>query len=274
MKKNKTKIIITIAIICVIIGSVLLGAGLAMGGDIQTLHIGKDNTSWWPFEGSLGINVSEENEYTDNSRNTWEMPLNKDTQLSIEMDLGDIRIKEGNESKIKFYNIKESEVTTKLDGNEKEIKIRRPGIHHNVKNARMEITLRKDAVYNLEVDNKLGDININDLNFRKLDIEANMGDITLQDIHSKQTDVNNDCGDIKMFGVYEGETSVENKLGDIKMEITGNKNTFDFDIENKLGDTLIQDQNYEFKSKIKEKHGNANRLEIDCHLGDIKVHFR
>lgn len=274
MKKSKTKMIVGIAILCVIAGSVLIGAGFAMGGDLNSMHIGKDNTSWWPFEGSIGIHLFEENEDEDSKYDTWEMPLNQERKLSIEMDLGDIRIKEGNESKIKFYKIKESEVTTKKDGNEKEIIVKRPGIHNNVKNSRMEIILTKNELYDLEVDNKLGDINISDLKFEKLDVEANMGDITLQDIHSRHTEVNNDCGDIKMFGVYEGETSVENKLGDIKMEITGREDTFDFDIENKLGDTEIQNRSYEFKSDIKEKHGNVNRLKIDCHLGDIKVHFR
>lgn len=274
MKKNKTKAIVIIAIICVVGGSILLGAGFAMGGDINTMHIGKDNTNWWPFEASLGINVLEQNEYTDNMTDRWEMSLHQDTQLSIEMDLGDIRIKAGDEAKIKFYNIKESEVTTKLDKTKREIKVKRPGIHHNVNNARMEITLPKNELYDLEVDNKLGDINIRELKFNKLDIKTNMGDISMQDVQSEDTDVNNDCGDVKMFGLFKGETSVENKLGDIKMEINGDEQTFDFDVENKLGDTKIQDRNYEFKSNIKEKHGNANRLKIEGHLGDITVNFR
>lgn len=272
MKNNKTKMVIAISLICIVIGSVLLGAGFAMGGNLSSMHIGKDNTNWWPFEGSLGINLIDENEDGKDSE-AWDMPLDDITNLSIDMDLGDVKIKKGTESKIRFYHINEKNVKVKQNGDEKEIKIKRSGIHLNEKNVRMEITLSKQA-YRLEVDNHLGDITINDVNFDQIDVDANMGDITLQNVRSKHSDINNDCGDIKMDGIYQGKTSVENKLGDIKMEITGDENTYDFDVENKLGDTHIQDRTYEFKSDIKEQRGKANSLEIECHLGDIKVLFR
>ena len=277
-KKRVGKVLVVIALVCIMLGAMMIGAGFASGGSISSLHVGKDNTSWWPFhvsiglyhDGEFGIITSEED---DDNTASWDRELPSGTKLKIDMDQGDIKVKKGAGASVQFTKIKESNVSFYEEDGTQVIKIKHPNHFMNINGGRIEITLpEKD--YDLEIDNNLGDITIEDLSFDHLDIDNDLGDITLSSILSKDTSIEENSGDVSVQGTFGGRTKIENDLGDIQIDLNGDRDAYALEVSNHLGDTNIDGEIHEFQSKIKENKGKADSLKVENHLGYIRITFR
>lgn len=281
-KKRIGKVLVVIASICVIIGAMLVGAGFARGGNIDALHVGKDNTEWWPFSANVGlyyrgsagmIMIDDENINPSKGNHIWEQELDANDKWDIKVDMGDIVVKKGSKTSIKVQNIDKSYVSLKKDDGVQVIQVKHPNNKLHNKEAKIELTLPENE-YTIEIENKLGDITISDLTFRKMEIEDDLGDIQLSNIESKATEIDEKSGDISLKGSFTGKTSIENNLGDIHIEMTGKRDEYYLKISNDLGDTTINEDVYELHCKLKQNQGGKHLLEVDNNLGDINIQFR
>lgn len=277
-RKGWGKGFIIIAILCILIGAGMIGAGFMKGGSIQNLYISRENTSWWPFQFRSGI-FYDSDEYKGNdgsyeNEKTWEEALGNVKELEITMDLGDVIVKEGSKASVKFFNIQESWVKKEQSGQKQQIEVKRPsGNYQSMKEVRIEVTLPKDE-YELEVTNHLGDIFVENLSFRDLDIESDLGEVSLIHVESKETTIEQKSGDIKVNGTLTGKTEIKNSLGDTDLELFGKRETYDIEVKNSLGDTQIDQNSYEGNCNIKENNGKQDALYVKNNLGDIYITFR
>lgn len=166
------------------------------------------------------------------------------------------------------------------------------GLCVNQSIAKIEIYLPNDYEGNIEIENKYGDILLDEFlnsNIKvsssygdttidganildakssagdievgivsKATIENNLGDIKIKKVLS-YLDINADCGDIKIDeAIIDTDSYINNSLGDIKIKRT---NDIRIDAKTSLGDTKVENNNY--KSDIVLKITNS--------CGDIKV---
>lgn len=137
------------------------------------------------------------------------------------------------------------------------------------------------------IDNKYGDIHINDFESMNLDVKLNAGDIKVDRVNIAK--ITNDYGDI--FVNYAKKINVLEKCGDVEIKsgnsITVKNNYGDIDInkvneylnaENNCGDISINNLNILKNSKIKDDYGdieigstNEIRINASTSLGDTKI---
>ena len=121
----------------------------------------------------------------------------------------------------------------------------------NVTIPRVVIYLPNDFNNKINIENKLGDIEIDNIN--KVNIKNKLGDIKIDSVDNAT--INNDLGDIQINKVNK-YLKIKENMGDVK--ITKINLTKDSTIYNELGDIKI---------------GNTNEIYIDAtvDLGDIKI---
>ncbi|MCH5167596.1 MAG: DUF4097 family beta strand repeat protein [Erysipelotrichales bacterium] len=112
------------------------------------------------------------------------------------------------------------------------------------------------GAYEVNINSEAGDINVGTAS--RAILNNNFGDIKVEKVLS-YLDINDDCGDIKINEInIDTDSTIKNNLGDIKVN---KSNNIRIEAKTSLGDEKIENNNY--KSDIVLKITN------DC--GDIKV---
>lgn len=274
MRRNKAgKVFMILAIICVMLGSVLIGAGFVSGGKLSYLHIGRDTISWWPFD-DIGVNLGGSDGQYTSSKDSWTTQLGDKRKIKIDSDLGDIEVRRGNQQEVVFHDVPRDYVTIKETGDEIEINIDYPRTFNfsGIQGGKLILYL-KDAVYDLDIEDNLGDIRVQDLRFSNLDIESHLGDVTAENVETDKLKIDQNCGDITVSGKLLNTSTIENDLGDIHVSVNGNINEYDYKVKNNLGDTLVNGKRSSGHSNIETNTGKDHQLKVTNHLGEISVDF-
>lgn len=266
------RILVIAAVLLTLLGGAFIGVGIAQGGSLRYLHVGKDTASWWPFSGTFGIGYDgawEEEHYQ-----SWKRSLPHNEDLSLDISIGDIVFQEGETQEIQFQNFNKEDVTIKQEHQTTKIKVKGEGafLHNNHK--KVIVTMPKKAFKKIEIDNKMGDITMDNLYVDKLEIEVKMGDIKVHHLVSKALQVENKAGDIEIFGNLTGRSEIENKMGDITVAVKGKAEDYFMHVQTKMGDTSINGSSYEGSSDIRQgKENSANQIRMEAKMGDVKLRF-
>lgn len=200
-------------------------------------------------------------------------------EIDIDSQASDIQIKKGTDSNIKvlIYGDKER---TNVDATDSKLSITTTQkkcdfLCMNFKISKIEVYVPVDYSKSISIDNKFGDIIVEDFSQLNLNIEANAGDVIIGDANSIEAkldfgdikinkvneylNIKNACGDIKIDTLnLEKDSNIHSNLGNIKI---GTTNKIYFDAKTSLGDV-----------KINNNYRDANvvlKITNDC--GDIKV---
>lgn len=228
--------------------------------------------------------VSEELVIDEKYENNFE-------KIEISSDASDIEVKETLEEKIRvvIYGDKDK---TKVEENESELKIiskykKSSFFLWGNRVAKIEIYIPKNYEKELKINNKYGDIEVDEFIGANIDIEEDCGDVEV--IGGNKVNITNKYGDIKLKKAKEanikqsaGEVKIEtvddiivkNNYGDIKIT-----NVYNYiNAEEDCGDIKIENLHINKDSNIKNnlgsiKIGSTNDIYIDAKtdLGDTKI---
>lgn len=161
------------------------------------------------------------------------------------------------------------------------------GICFNQKAAKIEVYLPKNYSNKLSIENRYGDIEIEDFSNATMDIKDNCGDISVGE--GRIIKIDNDLGDVKLKNAAEAD--IKASAGDIKIEKIDKafiKNSYgdieieyikgSFEIEDNCGDVKLRKIDIDKNSYIRNdlgdiKIGETNEIYIDAKtsLGDVKI---
>ena len=281
MKKHRgIRIAVIVSIILMIMGSLCIGVGIASGGDLRYLHVGKDTVSWWPFQGTFGIGFGDydtafwlDDDETDTA-SRWEQHLQEVTSLTLDIRLGDVRIERGSENKISFLHIRKQDVSVDNKQGVITAKVENSDVLRNNRKDAVIITL-KDAQYDrIQIDNKLGDVQIHNLSARHIGVEEKLGDISLKDIISNDLTIKQSAGDIEVEGRLMGNSIIKSSMGDIEVQVHGSQEDYRYKVKNSMGDTQIQQHDYDVHCDVEEGNSSSkNYIQLHSSMGDIELHF-
>lgn len=274
MKKHKkSKIIVVIAIICLLMGSIFVGVGLAKGGSLRYMSLNSNTVSWWPFrhgdfEFSFGNTFG-------NEKYTYSENIDNISSLHISIDIGDVEIRRGGQNKVTFKGIDKEYINFKNSGGKLDIEVNNSSIL-KMNNHGSVLIYVQDKVYDsIRISNSLGDVELQNIQAREFDIDTKLGDLDLEGITSEKLTVDQKCGDISIEGRLLGNTQIQNKLGETDIEVNERMEEYYYTVKNSLGDTSIQDNDYDLNANISGGRADAkNSLRVENSVGDVSIEFR
>ncbi len=196
------------------------------------------------------------------------------SNININSDAANIFIKNSTTSETKVIINGKEENLAISDQDTLDIKLSEQKIKwfiFNYKTARIEIYLPEDYSGEININNKYGDIEIEDFVNANITIKSAYGDTNVD--RAKELNVESSAGDIKVNEVER--ITADNNLGDIKISLVKAY----LDINADCGDIKIDEVNLTENSQIKDslgsikiRHTNDIRIDARTDLGDSKIY--
>lgn len=207
-------------------------------------------------------------------------------KIIIDSYVSDIYVRESTDDNFKVVVNSESEndITSNVDDSTLNIKMKERKYR---KIPKIELYLPRSYNSSVIINNKAGDIKVDDYLLASFEIDNYSGDVKINNCN--RVDINNKSGDIKIAKAEQinivsksGDISInktdllmiDSTTGDIKIDSVDNK----FDIKSKSGDVQINTINIKQNSSIKNQFGdisinstNKIRINADIGTGDSKI---
>ena len=267
MRKGKGLACI-IAIVCMIIGGCLAGAGFAMGGR---------------FHDGFGIHLNDFGWNTHDVTRSTNMKkiISEESfqQIYIDLHVGDIEVRRGSTYQVLVKNIPDEN----YDFSIKDGKLRLTTHDFNVSNLsfgsleyEVILIVPEDAsLERIELFSNMGDVDVEDVQWSYLMIEQQMGDVDISHtIVDGDVEIEQKMGDVKFEGEISGMANVHNAMGDIKMNLAYLEA---YDLKTSMGSIKVNDQSESHGIGGHIKSGNQNTKNIliaKNAMGDIKLEFK
>ncbi|MBY0123740.1 DUF4097 family beta strand repeat-containing protein [Bacillus sp. S/N-304-OC-R1] len=266
MKKH-AKMLTMIASCMIVIGIVLATIGVASGAKFAITNT-KDGFKVLSSEDT----ISEE------------FSLTAFTKIDTNLNDIDIEIIPSNEYKLQIKRPKDMEIKHKVDNHELSIEeveqkdkakffvnLTLTSLPHTV----IRIYVPKDVPFeNITLNNKFGDIDMDEISSEKISIDSNDGDITFNKVKTNELTIVSQFGDITGNDVSAKELSIDTKDGDVILDTIDANSTL---INNQFGDMTFRNFTSEGLS-IKSNDGDLQfhglllgSSEIHSNFGDIEV---
>lgn len=239
--------------------------------------------------GSIGSKVS--------TKLVIEEKYNSDRDIYIDADAAEIEINTSDVEEIKVLVYSDEDIKNDIDSNDNNIKIKsikkkQRFLTFNQKIAKIEIYIPANYNNNINIETRVGDINIDSILNGKIKIESDVGDIDIKEVNNLEIDAN--VGDVEIEKM--GSAKIDIDVGDLEidkvneyMDISLNCGNLEIDkvklikdssIELDLGDieiNNISDVYIDAKTDIGDVNINKNyrdadiTLKIENDTGDIDI---
>lgn len=260
--KKTSRIPIVFAIVCIILGALMTGAGIAIGG---TLHSG------W------GVDFGFGNDTISNEKVRIEIDAFEN--LEIDISKSDVEIKQGDAFALFIEGIDEEDYQINQDNKTLQIKqdtfsLFNMSIGFNIDHSKIILMIPENVeLEDITIDASAGDITIYDIECFGLSVDSSMGDIELKNVFvNGDTTIDQDLGDIHFTGRLQGDSTFDSSMGDVEIKIQDSDEEYTYACDTSLGDVDIKD------AKHKKKNSSTNSMAqyaitVDNSLGDIKLEF-
>ena len=251
--KNKP-LIITLIVFIVLFISFLVGIMIKSIGDNSFLMFGK---------AKMIEEVAHDEEYITNFKTIY-----------IDSDTANVNIIESDNNKIRLLIHNKKENTT-VDVKDEELNIKTKidkckFICFNPRITQIDLYLPSEYKDKVVLENKVGDIKIENLKYMMLDLKTTTGDVEIDSIDSGV--LKTTTGDVRIKNI---ETlDIETTTGDIDLGKVNNK----LDIDVKTGDIKVDEANLKANSSISTKTGDIKILKTEniyidasTKTGDVKI---
>ena len=216
MKKIYLSVIITITVLCVIIGSIVHVTGFLV-------RIGKAADMF-----SFGKNATKVTETLSEG---------EFSELDIDLDLGNVVIKSGSGS-VEWSGAEELKPVVSTDNGKLRIK-QKDGKF--LKGAALNNTLTvsvPSALKKLDIESDMGNLNVTGISAAKTDLQVAAGNIVLNDAELGDLEAKANAGDIKFDSLSAEKAEFDSNAGNIEGSVTGSFKSLKADTD--LGNVTLK----------------------------------
>ncbi|MFT4105800.1 MAG: DUF4097 family beta strand repeat-containing protein [Lacrimispora sp.] len=108
----------------------------------------------------------------------------------------------------------------------------------------------------------------------KLRLETKAGVIKIGQAKAGRLEVESSAGSVEFTGRVDGDIYGECKAGSIQMELEGEKEDYNYDIECNVGEVNVAGESIAGLRSSKKKDNNAGKtMDLECSTGSIQVDF-
>lgn len=302
------KVCVKTAVVLIIIGSILTITGVACGASWNTIN---NAPAWFNLD---FVNFFVSQDTNDNSNNILEEdgePLYetyKDVKsIEIDVDFGEVIIKQGNEFKIESKNIYNDEFESYMSGDTLVINhdngswfeiFNFRGNEDKHINGSPEITLyipkdfhaedldislgagymqiEKISADNVTIDAGTGAVNVQSvIVLEEGYFSVGAGEIKVTDIQADNAEIDCGVGNIKMTGLITGESDVSCGVGKVVLDLKGDEKDYNYNVDCGLGSIKINDRSYRVSESAVVENDNArNEFNVDCGMGSVTINIK
>ena len=249
------------ALALILIGGALATVGWFMGA--QT------NLPW----GGLRIGWITQTTITSTAREI-DLTFGEDfDRIDIRLGVADLTIQEGTE----FHAAGRLPERVTISTENNALVMRDPGTRGRnvgVQNYYLVLTVPFGVTFDsLNIDNGVGNIDVQNINAAGADITSGVGDIYVQNVEFGNTSLFSGVGNIRAEGVFEGRVNIESGVGDVTLTLPGNREDYAYTIQSGLGNTTIDGSRITGGAARSVANPIAD-LRLSSGVGTVSVSFR
>lgn len=240
MKKNiYIAVISSLTVFCIIYGT-----WINVSGFFNTTK----NHIWRGFNNIKIYDTSDSN----NGNKNDQMTLEAFSEISININIGEVKIEEGSDYSIK-YAVSSNWLIPKFEVSNGILSISQPSKKNKGGNNNCSITITVPSTCELkksDIDVDIGDIKISGINSKEIKADVNIGELKIADCEFDSAVVEVDVGDIRISGLHDIES-------------------YSYDLKASIGDVKCNgNQKRQYKSTGTD---SKKYIRADVDVGDIKI---
>lgn len=136
-----------------------------------------------------------------------------------------------------------------------------------------DVTVRGISAHSIDLRQKLGDTDLENVLCDSLMAESECGDIEGSNIKSKAADISSKLGDVELQGEFTGSTTVKAESGSVEIDTALSEMLYTVQADVESGELEIGGQEHgSFENHVMIGNG-ANILKVVCSLGDVDINF-
>ncbi|MCM1186065.1 MAG: DUF4097 family beta strand repeat-containing protein [Lachnoclostridium sp.] len=109
----------------------------------------------------------------------------------------------------------------------------------------------------------------------KLELSLGAGSAELKEMQISELTAGVGMGSMEFDGSIQNKGDVECGMGSVSMKVAGQETDFNYDIESAMGSVIIGTREYSgMASGTKINNQAAKKIDIDCAMGSIEIHFQ
>ena len=202
---------------------------------------------------------------SNSEKKNYTVSVNDVKNLDIDIIDSDVTLEENTSSKnieIEYYTALERKV--RIEHTENKLSIRENknivGINFNIFSEKRKLIIKipKSSNIDINLENKIGDFIIKDLDIKSLMINSKIGDVYLTNTSTSDTEIKLATGNLKIDNLKSKNNSLKINVATGNIKLNNINDLKDISIDNKTGDTDLS------SSTIKN-------INITNKLGNIKV---
>lgn len=115
-----------------------------------------------------------------------------------------------------------------------------------------------------------GNINGSNITANKVKFDGGVGSVNLNGVTLNDADMDSGVGSLNIEGVLLGDNSINCGVGSVNLDLNGNVDDYDLDIESGVGTVRVNGE------KVKGQYHNSNAdnsLEVDGGVGNVSIDF-
>lgn len=201
-------------------------------------------------------------------------------RISIHVDLGDVLVERGTVLCFQAIGVPEKEYKTFTTGNTLYVESRyRFHFLMSIKTTRYlyRLTIPSDMqLQSIEIETKLGNVVLKEINSKELSIKEHLGDIRLTQVWSETMKLTQKMGEIDYVGSHPGTMELKNAMGSINIVIDDYASSFNYDLSTNMGTVKVNgDVSEGFHTALKRTNKDAEyQIIAQNRMGDIKLRFQ
>lgn len=205
---------------------------------------------------------------------TYEANINK---ININVEAGEVIIKESNSFKIEATNIVESKFKSEIVDDTWEIEhLQLRYLFNSLKfstNSKIIIYIPKDImIEEFSINIGAGQGEIERLNVKDIKIKVGAGELNIDNLYSEKSNIKCGVGEINIKGEMIGYNKIDNGVGSINLNLIGKEKDYNFRYEVGLGEVKINNTTYSNENFL---NNNAiNDFDINCGVGSIDINIK
>lgn len=190
--------------------------------------------------------------------------------IEFDTDVADISIKEGTEYKLHYRCTKNMIPEWQVADKKFKVTNRNKKVLFGVNNScKIEITVPRGSELTLvDIQNDVGDVEIDGILTKECNVESNVGDITLKDVTMENSVMNSDTGDIEIKNSTFTDLDLSSDVGSVTVESSQRLTDYAFDLSTDIGDIEFNNEDYGNKYR---RDGDAGKITIQGDVGDIEI---
>lgn len=137
-----------------------------------------------------------------------------------------------------------------------------------------EMKLDGLQAYEMKIELGAGQIVAEDLSAESIEISVGAGDIDLQGALLGEVKIEVGAGNCFIEGCVTEDIKAECAMGNITMQLEGEEEDFDYELDCVSGNLKIDDTEYSGLASSREVDNNAiKKMDLQCAMGNIEVEF-